>query len=63
MKSMYVMDLGNNTYKGFLMCKSSEASTLSTSEVTLDNGDTIKLVDGSVVIEVDTTARHILYDD
>lgn len=62
MKSMYVADVGNDTYKGILMCKASESSSLSTSEVTLDNGDKIKLVDGSVVIEVDTNARHILYD-
>lgn len=62
MKSMYVADVGNDTYKGILMCKASESPSLSTSEVTLDNGDKIKLVDGSVVIEVDTNARHILYD-
>lgn len=62
MKSMYVADVGNDTYKGILMCKASESSSLSTSEVTLDNGDKIKLVDGSVIIEVDTNARHILYD-
>ena len=62
MKSMYVADVGNNTYKGILMCKASESQSLSTSEVTLDNGDKLKLVDGSVVIEVDTNARHILYD-
>ncbi len=62
MKSMYVNNVGNNTYKGILMCKSSESSSLTTSEVTLDSGEIINLVDGSVVIEVDTNARHILYD-
>ena len=30
---------------------------------TLDDGNEITMTDGSVVIEVDTTARHILYDE
>ena len=44
------------------MCKASESSALSTPAVTLDDGNEITMTDGSVVIEVDTTARHILYD-
>lgn len=43
------------------MCKASESSALSTPTVTLDDGNEITMTDGSVVIEVDTTARHILY--
>lgn len=63
MKPMYVEDLGNGTYIGILMCKSSESSSLTTREVTLDNGDKISLVDGSVVAEIDTDSCHILYED
>lgn len=58
---MFVIKVGE-VYKGVLMCKASESSALSTSTVTLDDGNEITMTDGSVVIEVDTTARHILYD-
>lgn len=61
MKAMYV-DKNGNVYKGILMCKASESSSLTSKEVTLDGGSTIELSDGSVVIEVDTNARHLLYD-
>lgn len=61
MKAMYVTECGN-LYKGILMCKSSESSTLTSSKVTLDDKSVIELADGSVVVEVDSNARHILYD-
>lgn len=61
MKSMSVIKVGE-VYIGVLMCKASESSALSTPTVTLDDGNEITMTDGSVVIEVDTTARHILYD-
>lgn len=61
MKAMYV-DKNGNVYKGILMCKASESSSLTSKEVALDDGSTIELSDGSVVIEVDTNARHLLYD-
>lgn len=61
MKAMYVTECGN-LYKGILMCKASESSALTSSEVTLDDKSVIELADGSVVVEVDSNARHILYD-
>lgn len=61
MKAMYVTQCGN-LYKGVLMCKSSESSALTSSKVTLDDKSVIELADGSVVIEVDSNTRHILYD-
>lgn len=61
MKSMSVIKVGE-VYKGVLTCKASESSALSTPTVTLDDGNEITMTDGSVVIEVDTTACHILYD-
>lgn len=61
MKFMSVIKVGE-VYKGVLMCKASESSALSTPTVTLDDGNEITMTDGSVVIEVDTTASHILYD-
>lgn len=62
MKSMSVIKVEEEVYKGVLMCKASESSALSNPTVTLDDGNEITMTDGSVVIEVDTTARHILYD-
>lgn len=61
MKAMYVTECGN-LYKGILMCKASESSALASSKVTLDDKSVIQLADGSVVVEVDSNARHILYD-
>ena len=63
MKPIYIEDVGNNTFKGVLMCKSSESWTLTSSEVVLDNNEKIKMTDGSIVTEVDTNSYHILYEN
>lgn len=61
MKPMKVLKVNDGVYKGILMCKANESSSITSATVTLDDGSTMTMVDGSVIIEVDTNARHILY--
>ena len=62
MKSMCVEKVNEDLYKGVLMCKSSESSAITSPTVTLSDGNSITLVDGSIILEVDTNARYILYE-
>lgn len=61
MKAMCIEKVNEGVYKGVLMCKSSESSALTSPKVTLE-GNTVTLIDGSIVLEVDTNAQYILYN-
>lgn len=62
MKSLAVIKVSDTSFKGILMCKASESSAISSPTITLDDGSKINMLDGSVIIEVDTNSRHLLYD-
>lgn len=62
MKSMNIIQVNDGVYKGILMCKSDESASITSPTITLDDGNIIEMIDGSIIIEVDTNIRHILYD-
>lgn len=61
MEAMFIKEVNKGYYKGVLIAKANEATAITTPEITI-NGVTHNMIDGSVIIEVDTNAKHILYE-